>query len=211
MLIDLTHPIEEGMPVYPGTEPPKIEQANTIAEHGFAEKLLTMYSHTGTHMDAPCHVLEGKKSLSSIDLNDLYGRGCLIDASEVRGKISAEFIGKYEDEIKSADIAVIYTGWDRFWGEDGYFEDFPVMDTEAAEYLASLGIKGVAVDVISVDRVDCHTLDVHRVLFGHDIFVVENLKGLDRLMGKTFDIGIFPMNIKDGDGSPVRAAAFIRS
>lgn len=209
MLIDLTHPIAEGMPVYPGTEPPKIEQANTIEEHGFAEKLLTMYSHTGTHMDAPCHVIEGQHSLSSIPLSDLYGKACLIDASEVGGKITAGFLRQYEESLKSADIAVIYTGWDVFWGKDEYFNGFPVMDSDAALYIVSTGIKGVAVDVISVDTVDCHTLDVHRILFKNNLFVVENLKGLDRLKGRDFYLGIFPLNIKDGDGAPVRAAAFL--
>lgn len=209
MLIDLTHFIEEGMPVYPGTEPPKIEQANTIEKDGFAEKLLTMFSHTGTHMDAPCHIVDGMKTLSDIDINELYGSACLIDASEVSGKITKEFLKAYEQKLRTSDIAVIYTGWDRYWGEKVYFEDFPVMDTDAAEYISTLGINGIAVDVISVDSVDCYTLDVHKVLFSKNIFVVENLKGLDRLKGKDFCLGVFPLNIEGGDGSPVRAVAFL--
>lgn len=56
--IDLTHTIEENMPVYPGTEPPKIVEATTVEVEGFAEKLLTLFSHTGTHMDAPAHMLK---------------------------------------------------------------------------------------------------------------------------------------------------------
>ncbi|MGE4268556.1 MAG: cyclase family protein [Deferribacterales bacterium] len=209
-IIDLTHEIAEGMPVYPGTEAPVLKQANTVAEHGFAEKLITMVSHTGTHMDAPAHVLENKKTLSQIDLNDLYGKGCLIDVRGVKGVITADYLKPYEQALKDAKIAVFHSGWDRLWGDEKYFENFPVMDAEAAKFLVSTGIKGVACDMISVDGVDCFNLDIHRILFAADIFICENLKGLERIVGMDFDIGIFPLNIKDGDGSPVRAAAFLR-
>lgn len=208
-IIDLTHEIKEGMPVYPGTEAPVLKQANTIAEHGFAEKLITMVSHTGTHMDAPAHVLEGRKTLSQIDLNDLCGKGCLIDVREVRGKITVDTLKPYEEALKFAKIAVFFSGWDKYWGDKKYFEDFPVMDEDSAKFLVSTGVKGVACDMISVDSVDSVNLDIHRILFAADVFSCENLKGLERLAGKDFEIGIFPLNIKDGDGAPVRAAAFL--
>lgn len=208
-IIDLTHEIAEGMPVYPGTEPPVLKQANTIAEHGFAEKLITMVSHTGTHMDAPAHVLAGKRTLSQIDINELCGKGCLIDVRNVK-IISTDILKPYEAALRASQIAVFYSGWDRYWGEDKYFAEFPVMDIDAAKFLVSTGVKGVACDMISVDTVDSFELDVHRVLFGAEMFICENLQGLERLEGKDFDIGIFPLNIKEGDGSPVRAVAFIR-
>lgn len=208
-IIDLTHEIAEGMPVYPGTEAPVLKQANTVAEHGFAEKLITMVSHTGTHMDAPAHVLEDRKNLSQIDLNDLFGKGCLIDVREVQGKITADVLKPYEAALKNSKIAVFFSGWDRYWGDEKYFENFPVMDESAAEFLVSTGVKGVACDMISVDTVDCVNLDIHRILFAADMFSCENLKGLGRLSGRDFEIGIFPLNIKDGDGAPVRAAAFL--
>ena len=57
--IDLTHLISREMPVYPGTEPPRLQPANTYDRDGFQETLLTMYSHTGTHMDPPAHLFAG--------------------------------------------------------------------------------------------------------------------------------------------------------
>ena len=62
-ILDLTHLIEEAMPVYPETEPPKLTPSNTFEQHGFRETLLTMGSHTGTHMDAPAHMLRDGKTL----------------------------------------------------------------------------------------------------------------------------------------------------
>ena len=67
-VIDLTHTICEDMPVYPGTEPPKLQTANTIERDGFRETLLTMYSHTGTHMDAPAHLYAGRITLDAFHL-----------------------------------------------------------------------------------------------------------------------------------------------
>jgi len=208
-IIDLTHEIKEGMPVYPGTEAPVLKQANTIAEHGFAEKLITMVSHTGTHMDAPAHVLEDGKNLSQIDLNDLFGKGCLIDLREISGKITVDKLKPYENALKSAKIAVFFSGWDKYWGDEKYFEDFPVMDEAAAKFLVTTGVRGVASDMISIDTVDSVNLDIHRILFAAGMFSCENLKGLEQLAGKDFEIGIFPLNIADGDGAPVRAAAFL--
>lgn len=209
-IIDLTHEIKEGMPVYPGTLEPKLIQANTIEKDGFAEKLITMVSHTGTHMDAPCHTVAGQKTISELDINDLCGKACMIDVTTVKGKITADMLRQYDKELKAAKIAVLYSGWDKYWGDEKFFTGFPVMDTDAAAYLVSTGVKGVVSDMISVDSVDCFTLDVHRVLFTAGMFVAENLKGLDRLKSLDFEIGIFPLNIKDGDGSPIRALAFLK-
>ena len=78
-VLDLSHPIHAGMPVYPGTPRPGVAPANTIAEHGFAERLLTLSSHTGTHMDAPAHLLEGGRTLDSYPPDRFVGPGCVID------------------------------------------------------------------------------------------------------------------------------------
>ena len=71
-ILDLTHYLEAGMPVYPGTEPPVLEEANTISRDGFREKKITLYSHTGTHMDAPAHILPGAPTLDEIAAGSVY-------------------------------------------------------------------------------------------------------------------------------------------
>jgi arylformamidase len=65
-VIDLSHPFSEDMPVYPGTESPEIVEACTITGHGFAEKRLRLFSHTGTHLDAPAHILSGAVTLDRL-------------------------------------------------------------------------------------------------------------------------------------------------
>lgn len=86
-VLDLTHTIAEGMPVYPGTEPPTLQQANTIEKDGFAEKRICMYSHTGTHIDAPAHMLGGAPSLDQLGAGQFVGTAMVIDVAGDRKSV----------------------------------------------------------------------------------------------------------------------------
>ena len=85
-ILDLTHLIEEAMPVYPETEPPKLTPSNTFEQHGFRETLLTMGSHTGTHMDAPAHMLRDGKTLDQFPADKYIGTAYVLDCSDLAGK-----------------------------------------------------------------------------------------------------------------------------
>jgi len=207
-IIDLTHEIMEGMPVYPGTEPPQIKIATTIDKDGFEERLLTMFSHTGTHMDAPCHLLKGAGTLSDFDVADFTGKAALIDVRGMK-EISLEHIRKYDHLLQNAKFATLYSGWDNQWGSTSYFEGFPVLTQEATEYLSFFSLKGVCMDMISIDPADTVTFANHHIAFAKGLFIVENLRGLDLIGSDTFDLTCLPLNIKGGDGSPVRAFASV--
>ncbi|PLX69264.1 MAG: hydrolase [Denitrovibrio sp.] len=205
-IIDLTHEIVEGMPVYPGTEPPEIKIATTIEKDGFEERLITMFSHTGTHMDAPCHILKGGSTLSDFDISDFTGRAVLID---VRGmnEVTVEHVQKYSGELENAKFAVLHSGWDKLWGTPEYFKNFPVLNDSAAELLATFDLKGICMDMISIDPADTVTYANHRIIFKKGLVIVENLRGLESIGTEVFELTCLPLNIKGGDGSPVRAFA----
>ena len=78
-MLDLTHCITPEMPVYPGTEPPRLTAACTMEKDGFRETLLEMYSHTGTHMDAPAHMLPSGRTLDDFPAETFAGRGFVVD------------------------------------------------------------------------------------------------------------------------------------
>ncbi|MEI6855896.1 cyclase family protein [Psychrilyobacter sp.] len=121
-IIDLTHIIDEKMPVFPGTEPPKFIQKNTIKKDGFAEKLLTMYSHTGTHIDAPAHMIEDGNSLSDFPVEKFVGKGVVIPL-ESDDLINLNYLKKFEFQIKEASFVLFYSGWDNIWGEKNILMD----------------------------------------------------------------------------------------
>ena len=82
-VIDLTHTIKEDMPVYPGTDTPKLIPANSYEKDGFRETLLQMYSHTGTHMDPPAHLYAGRTTLDRFPTEQFIGKALVIDCRDL--------------------------------------------------------------------------------------------------------------------------------
>jgi arylformamidase len=209
-LIDLTHRITPRMPVYPGTEPPEIQPANTVERNGFAETLIRMYSHTGTHVDAPSHMLADAPSLDQFGVDRFVGRACAIDVSaDGRDTIGPELLRRHADLVAGCDFVLLHTGWSRHWGEARYFEGFPVLSAEAAEWLVSRGLKGVGVDAISPDPVGATVFANHLAFFRAGIVIVENLANLGPLVGRIFTFSCLPLAFERADGSPVRAVAIL--
>jgi kynurenine formamidase len=209
-LMDLTHPISEDMPVYPGTEPPVIVTGCTVAEDGFFEKKITMYSHTGTHVDAPAHLIKDGKTLDAFPVDQYVGSALVLDASEAdSGIIGLDIIEPRLKDIERVDFLLIRTGWSRYWGTDRYFVDYPVLSIEAAEGLCGLGLKGIGFDAISPDPVYTTELPVHHVLMQAEMIIIENLTGLEHLPKDRFLFSCLPLAFTDADGSPVRAVAYV--
>lgn len=207
-VIDLTHTIAEGMPVYPGTEPPSIRQANTVERDGFAEKLVSMYSHTGTHIDAPAHMLPGAPTLDQLDAAHFVGTACVVDVAG-QARIERTLLESQIPLLEGCDFVLFHTGWSRYWGEERYFDAFPVLSLEAAQWLAVRGLKGVGFDAISVDSVGAAEMLNHHVFFRAGMICIENLTGLDALIGKRFLFSCLPLKLAEADGSPVRAVAIL--
>jgi kynurenine formamidase len=207
-VIDLTHPLTADMPVYPGTEPPLIQPANTVERNGFAETLIRMYSHTGTHIDAPAHMLAGAPSLDQFGVDRFVGRACAIDVSALGdGRIGRSALEPHASLVSGCDFVLLHTGWSRNWGSARYFEDYPVLSPDGAQWLVERLRKGVGFDVISADPVGAAVFDNHLAFFRAGLVIVENLTNLGSLVGRTFTFSCLPLAFERGDGSPVRAVA----
>ena len=209
-IIDLTQTICETMPVYPGTEPPKLTIANTIEKDGFRETLLSFYSHTGTHMDAPFHIYADRTSLDALPAEQFVGKALVIDCRNVGegGEIGMEYIDKtIADE---ADFLLFNTGWDANWGKDEYFGEYPVVSMEVCQYLLDSKKKGVGFDVIGIDPVSGGNLTRHKMLLSQrDIVIIENLTNLDKIGEGLFTFAALPLKYQNADGAPIRAVAII--
>lgn len=213
MILDLTHTIREDMPVYPGAPQPALAPTGNLTRDGFRETMIQFVSHTGTHMDAPSHMLARGASLDELPVSQFCGRAAVVDVSFLppKGVITADFLRSLNGAVLSTDFVLFYTGWEKKWGTDAYFEDsFPVPDREAAEYLVSCGLKGVGTDALSVDTLGAADWQTHRTLLGGGLVIVENLC-LRRVVGRK-DVMFFalPLKFSDADGAPVRAIAEFR-
>jgi len=209
-VIDLSQKINEGMPVYPGTEGPRLEEATTINKDCFAEKLITMYSHTGTHMDAPCHMINGAKRLDEFAVSKFAGKGIVVDVSQCGSSVGVDIV-RFAIEIRiETEYVLLRTNWSNKWGEESYYKDFPVLTIEAARYLARANIKGIGVDCISVDPVGALEMANHHVLLNAEMVIIENLCNLDKLIDRSFMFCCFPLKIENADGSPIRAVGIVK-
>ena len=211
-ILDLSHTIYQGMPYYPGTEPPTLQIANTIEKDGFIETKINMYSHIGTHIDAPSHILKDGLSLDQLPIDHFLGKALLANVSSLpTDMIAIDALLKYNDLMTHVDFIIIKTGWSQYWGKPGYFKEFPSLSEESANWLSGFNLKGVGIDAISVDSIDTATFPVHKILFRKNIFVIENLTNLDLVENDIFTFFCMPLKIKDADGSPTRAFGILEA
>lgn len=206
-VIDLSHEIHAKMPVFPGTEPPRFEPANTLESDGFVEKKITMYSHTGTHVDAPYHMLRSGMSLDNFEIEHFMGRAAVIDVSDVQIDIEVHHLLSHKEKIGKIDYLILKTGWSKYWGSENYFKGFPALTAAAAHWLADYQLRGIGVDTISIDTIESTTFPVHHILFEKNLLVIENLMNLDAISTEYFIFSCTPLKTLEADGSPTRAIA----
>ncbi len=206
--IDITHPLHTGSPVYPGTEPPVFERIASLEDAGHVETRILMHTHTGTHLDAPAHMVAGGATLDQYDASAFFGPAVVIDlTSHADPLVEVAALLSHGGRIERADFVLLRTGWSRHWGTDGYFGGFPALSPDAARWLLDRDIKGVGVDAISIDLMESTTYPVHHTLMAEDVLILENLTNLDRIEAPRFHLACFPPAIREADGSPVRAVA----
>lgn len=211
-IIDLTHTVEEEMPVYPGTEQPSLTPAYTLGQNGFSETKISLFSHTGTHIDPPAHIIAGGRTLDSFDASDFVGRGIAVDCREIErgGRISLDLLLGLGEELRQADFILLCTGWDKLWGREEYFRGYPTLSPEALEYIISLPCRGIGLDVMSLDSIENGNISLHkRWLSAREAIIIENLRGLDALIGERFTFCSLPLKLRNSDGAPTRAIAIV--
>ena len=218
-IIDLTHEIAESMPMYPGTGAPKLYVAYNHDEHGFKETLISLYSHTGTHIDAPAHLYANGTTLDEYPVEQFVGKALVVDCRKLsKGeKIPLALIKEKGDSLKEAEFILFLTGYDKLWGNPDYFNGFPVLSNEAVEWINQSKLKGIGIDVPSFDPVTISELenvsdDLHNhreILKTNNTILLENLCKLEDVGNDLFTLCALPLNVIDADGAPARVIALV--
>lgn len=223
---DLTHPIESGMPVYPGDPGVTVEAADTFDADGCRVSELSCGSHAGTHVDAPAHTEREGATLEDYPVSAFVRDAVVVDCSDIgaREPIPAERVPAVHadatdsgDALPASDVGpdtdcvVFRTDWDQHWGTDRY-RDHPYLSVAAAERCVEQSL-AVAVDGFSPDPTppaegdlaigDRDPFGAHHALLGEGVLVFENLANLDSVPER-FELRALPIAL-DGDGAPVRA------
>jgi len=203
MLIDLTHLIEDGMPVYPGDQETSLQQSKHIKQDYYNNHQLDINMHAGTHIDGPMHLLDIQHYLSEFPLEQFIGRACLLDVS---GLGIVDYDEKYETLIEPEQIVVLYTGHSKCYGQEEYFMEYPILTKEFAELLVRKQVKMIGLDTPSPDK---YPFEVHKMLFRHNILILENLANVEKLLNVShFEIIALPMRIQT-DSAIARVVARI--
>ncbi|MNJ43990.1 Kynurenine formamidase [compost metagenome] len=201
MIIDLSHLIVDGMPVFPGDEETVLLHSKRFEKDHYNNHQLSINMHAGTHIDGPMHLTDSNVYLNELPLDNFIGEGCLLD---VTGQSTIHYREEYERAIKPGQIVLLHTGHSRYFGDARYFTDYPVLTLDFAKLLIRKQVKMIGIDTPSPDK---HPFDIHKYLFEHRIPIAENLTNLELLVNvKSFEIIALPLHIKS-DSSPARIIA----
>ena len=204
-VIDLTHIMQTGMPVYPGDSPVTVRRTHFINRDGFAQTSLTTNTHAGTHVDVAAHLYTDAPGLDWLGPDNFTGWGAVVDLTALTGPVIDQPHLAHLTQVEPLDFVLLRTGWDRHWKSERYFEGFPTLTETGCRFLGGLGLKGVGLDTPSPDPADSTDLPAHRVLLDHGLVIVENLCNLGELPQENFVFSCLPLRIRDGEACPVRA------
>ena len=200
MIIDLSVAINEQTPVYPGDPKTVIKSAGELEKDGFCDHFVSLGTHVGTHIDAPMHMIAGGKSLDQMPIDQFVGPGKVVDV------VDGDFSGVKDAGVEEGDIVLLRTGMSSKYHDVVYFENYPAMPEDVAEFLVNAKVKMVGVDTCSVDNAD--GFPTHKILLGGGVLIIENLKNLDQLPDTDFQVYALPLKLQI-DGAPARVIAVV--
>lgn len=201
-IIDITHEIKDGMVVYPNNAEVSIEPFAKISD-GASSNLskVTFGTHTGTHVDAPLHVFEGKERLEDLSLDKFIGGCRVVDASYRKSgePIEIEDLG----EVKNGERILVKTS-NSERGIETFYEDFVALSGDAAVYLAEKEITLFGIDYLSVKQRGSNDNRAHTALLEKNIPIVEGLN-LKNVEPGEYELICLPIKLMNVEGGPVRA------
>ena len=206
-IYDLSVPISDHLPTYPGDAGIQIDDWSTLRNGDSANvSALHLGAHTGTHVDAPAHFIEGAKKIESIALDALIGEAQVIEVPDDCLAIDEEFVAA---NCAPETIRVLFkTRNSAFWTTDGtdFRTDFTYLDLNAAQWLVGHGVKLVGIDYLSIEKFHSQDHEVHRALLSHEVIILEGLNLGDVPAGK-YELICLPLRLRSnlGDGAPARA------
>ena len=204
-LVDLSLTLRSGM------RGVSLEPRDSISDRGCNTTTLHLYSHAGTHVDAPHHFIDGARTMEALVLEKCVGPALVIDLTFLKplDLITVEHLASYRDRVGPGARLLLKTGWSVHADLPDYRTHFPRVSLELARWLAErkialLGVEPPAVAGVSDPE---ELITVHRALLGAEIVIVEGLANLGALTQEEVTFIALPLKLEGGDGSPVRAIA----
>jgi len=201
--IDISVTLRSGMVHWPSDPAVSIKQTRDM-DRGDQLNLtkLDMGAHTGTHMDAPRHFVQGKPAIDAMPLEVAIGSARVI---EIKDPVSVRVEELHPHDIHEGERILFKTkNSGNCWAEKGFSENFVYISKEAALYLVERRIQLVGIDYLSVGGYQVDGAEIHRILLGKEIWIIEGLD-LNKAQPGRYDLICLPLKIGGGDGAPARA------
>jgi kynurenine formamidase len=161
-LYELSHPWGHGAPAHPGFEDVQIRRQANHAEHGVTSQRIRTVMHTGTHLNAPHHLIQRAAGIGELPLERFFGPGVVVDCPKGRWEL-VTVSDLTAATILTGDIVIVVTGWHRHYADSQhYFAHAPGLDTSAANWLIERGVRLVGIDTANVDHPLATSLAAHR-------------------------------------------------
>jgi arylformamidase len=217
-IIDLSLPIEEGMMTFPTHWHPVVE-ITILGRHGVEgreTRKLVLGTHIGTHADAPRHFIPGGGSIDEVPLETLIGPATIADFSGCKALYEID-VPELKQKLggKIPTRLILRTGWSQYFGNMKFYNEYPFLSENAAQWLVDNAVRLIAMDTPSPDNpAHCRgtTKDSpnHKVLLGAGVVLVEYLANLKSLSAPEVELIVMPLKLKGCDGSPARCVAIER-
>jgi len=201
-VIDISVPNARGMHVYPGDPVLRVESVRRIAQGDPCNlSLLTLGSHTGTHVDAPYHFLADGPRLGDVGLDRMIGEALVAD---LRGRAAIDAAALEDVALRHGDILLCRTDNSCRWEAPEFQRDFAYLTEDAADLLVARGVRAVGMDYLSIERFGSEGFPVHHRLLGAGVFVIEGLD-LRAVEPGRYTLVCLPLKFPELDGAPARA------
>ena len=202
-LFDISVPVMNGGVVYPGNPEIHIEAQQDMAKGGSSNvSLLAIGSHTGTHVDAPKHMIPSGAGVDAIPLDALMGPAILVAFEDEVMAVTAELLRA--QPLEGHERVLIKTRNSGFIRQRDFHRDYTYVAPDAAEYLVSLGVRLVGVDYLSIEQFHSGHHRTHKTLLSRGIVIVEGLD-LSRPPAGEYQLYCLPILLAGIDGAPARA------
>ncbi|MDQ5845505.1 MAG: cyclase family protein [Acidobacteriota bacterium] len=203
---DVSVPLSSETPTYPGDPAIEIKDWLTLATGDTANvSVLHFGAHSGTHVDAPVHFIEGGNTVASLPFDVLIGRAEVVEVPDNLKAIDAAFVAA--NCSPASERLLFKTRNSKFWNgsESAFREDYTYIDAGAARKLVELGIKLVGIDYLSVERFQSTGFETHHILLSKGVVILEGLD-LRAVGADSYELICLPLKITggSGDGAPAR-------
>src|SRR5713226_4613033 len=202
-IYDITVPIRLGMPIYEGDPAVEIEAWSALAKGDSANvSFLHFGAHTGTHVDAPAHFIEGARKIDALPLDVLIGPARVVRVPDDVEEIDPGFVSAAD--LGGVERVLFHTRNSNLWSE-GFRKDFTHLLPESAQTLVEMGIKLVGTDYLSIEKFHSGHHRTDLALLSHNVVIVEGLN-LSAVPAGDYELICLPLKIADGagDGAPAR-------